>query len=229
MSLLSTPSEASSAGVKKFGVFAGVYVPTLLTILGVIMYLRLGWVVGNAGLLGGLIIVLLAFAITAATGLAMSSFTTNIRIGAGGAYSIISQSLGLEVGGSVGIPLYLAQALAITLYIFGFREGAMFLVPEAWIPGTEAYIGEGSQILNFVLGVVGMELIIDLAAFSAIVGIAYVSAGFAFKIQYVILGIVALSLVSVAIAAMSGSMIYELGEIELIGSYPGEPPAFEGA
>ncbi len=229
MGQLSTPSESASAGVQKYGVFAGVYVPTLLTILGVIMYLRLGWVVGNAGLLGGVLIVLLAFGITMATGLAMSSFTTNIRIGAGGAYSIISQSLGLEVGGSVGIPLYLAQALAITLYIFGFREGAMFLVPETWMPGVEGYIGEGSAVLHFVLGVVGLELIIDMAAFAAIVGIAYVSAGFAFKIQYVILGIVALSLVSVAIAALSGSMVNELGDIELLGTYPGEPPEFDGA
>ncbi|MEM8601186.1 MAG: Na-K-Cl cotransporter, partial [Bacteroidota bacterium] len=108
-------------GARKFGTFAGVFTPTLLTILGVIMYLRTGWVVGNAGVLGALGIILLSFGITIATGLSMSSITTNIRIGAGGAYSIISQSLGLEVGGSVGIPLYLSQALAVAMYVFGFR------------------------------------------------------------------------------------------------------------
>ena len=65
---------------KKYGMFGGVFTPTLLTILGVIMYLRTGWVVGNAGLVGGLLIIALAFAITAATALSMSSITTNIRI-----------------------------------------------------------------------------------------------------------------------------------------------------
>ena len=94
--LSAVPPEATGhvPGPRKFGTFAGVFTPTLLTILGVIMYLRTGWVVGNAGLLGTLAVVGLSFAITAATGLSMSSITTNIRIGAGGAYSIISQSLG---------------------------------------------------------------------------------------------------------------------------------------
>ena len=62
-------------GLKQFGTFAGVFTPTLLTILGVIMYLRLGWVVGNAGLLGAFLVILLANAITLATGLALSSST----------------------------------------------------------------------------------------------------------------------------------------------------------
>ncbi len=195
----------SLGGPQNFGTFAGVYVPTLLTILGVIMYLRLGWVVGNAGILGGLLIILFAFAITGCTGLAMASFTTNIRIGAGGAYSMISQSLGLEVGGSVGIPLYLAQALAITLYIFGFREGWQFLFPDH------------------------PAIVIDLVAFGLIVAIAYKSAEAAFKIQYIILGIVALSLVSVGIAAATGSMQYGLDEMQIWGDFPGEPPAFDGS
>ena len=105
--------EEQKAKPVLFGTFEGVFVPTLLTILGVIMYLREGWVVGNAGLLGAWLIILIAFAITTCTGLSLSSITTNIRIGAGGAFSIISQSLGLEVGGSIGIPLYLSQALAV--------------------------------------------------------------------------------------------------------------------
>ena len=63
---------------KKFGTLPGVFVPTLLTILGAIMYLRLGWVVGNAGLLGALAIILLAHVITVTTGLSVSSMATNI-------------------------------------------------------------------------------------------------------------------------------------------------------
>src|SRR5210317_78110 len=66
--------------ITKFGTFGGVFTPTLLTILGVIMYLRLGWVVGNAGLLGAWLIIIISYAITVFTALSMSSITTNIRI-----------------------------------------------------------------------------------------------------------------------------------------------------
>ena len=106
------------------------FTPALLTIIGVIMYLRLGWVVGNAGLLGAWLIIIISFLITLTTALSMSSITTNIKIGAGGAYGIISQSLGLEIGGSLGIPRYVSQALAVTMYIFGFREGWLFIFPN---------------------------------------------------------------------------------------------------
>ena len=60
----------------------------------------------------------------------MSAITTNIRIGAGGAYAIVSQALGLEVGGSLGIPRYISQGLAVTMYIFGFREGWLGIFPD---------------------------------------------------------------------------------------------------
>ena len=106
----------SPEGENKFGTFAGVFTPTVLTILGAIMYLRLGQVVGNAGLLGTILIILLAHVITVSTGLAVSSVVTNTRVGAGGAFAIIAQSLGLEVGGSVGIPLFIAQGISVALY-----------------------------------------------------------------------------------------------------------------
>ena len=124
--VLEAPDQPGEEMVK-FGMFKGVFVPTLLTILGVIMYLRLGWVVGNVGLLGAWTIILIAFAITTTTALSMSSIISNIRIGAGGAYSIISRSMGLEIGGSIGVSLYLSLALSVALYIFGFRAGLQFL------------------------------------------------------------------------------------------------------
>ncbi|MCO6477761.1 MAG: hypothetical protein J5I94_14120, partial [Phaeodactylibacter sp.] len=123
--------EHEARQAKKFGTFAGVFTPTLLTILGVIMFLREGWIVGNAGLGGAILIIVLSFGITAATGLSMSTFVTNIRVGPGGAFSMISQSLGLEAGGAIGIPLYVSQALAVVMYIFGFREGYLWAA-EAW-------------------------------------------------------------------------------------------------
>ncbi len=179
---------------KTFGTFAGVFTPTTLTILGVIMYIRQPWVVGNAGVLGALAIVLLAVAITLTTALSLSSITTNIRIGSGGAFSLISQSLGLEIGGAIGIPFYFAQAIAVAMYIFGFREGMQTLIPEF------------------------SPLILDLLIFGLVMTIAFISTSFAFKIQYVILGVIVLSLVSIY-----GSLfVNELNfNFEWFGKYPG--------
>ena len=123
------PEEESGGENRILGTFGGVFTPTCLTILGIIMYLRLGWVVGNAGLVGAIAIILLANGITICTGLSISSITTNIRIGAGGAYSILSKSLGLEAGGSIGIPLYISQTLSTALYILGFTEGWLRIFP----------------------------------------------------------------------------------------------------
>ncbi|MDJ0600863.1 MAG: amino acid permease [Crocosphaera sp.] len=158
---------------KKYNTFEGVFKPTLLTILGAIMYLRIGWVVGNAGLLGGLTIVLLSASITVATGLSIASIATNTRLGEGGPYAMISKSLGLEIGGSVGVPLFVSQALAAAMYIFGFREGWLFLFPEH------------------------SPLLIDLIAFLMIFMIAYISAGCAFRVQYLVLIFIILSLISI--------------------------------
>ena len=77
--------------LKRFGWFSGVFTPSILTILGVIMFLRMGWVVGNAGLLGAIAIVVISHVITIATGLSVSSIATNRVVGAGGAYNIISR------------------------------------------------------------------------------------------------------------------------------------------
>ena len=179
---------------KTFGTFAGVFTPTTLTILGVIMYIRQPWVVGNAGVMGALGIVLLSVAITLTTALSLSSITTNIRIGSGGAFSLISQSLGLEIGGAIGIPFYFAQSIAVAMYIFGFREGLQTLTPD----------------IN--------PLILDLAIFAVVMGIAFISTSFAFKIQFVILGIIVLSLASIYGALFVNELNFN---IEWIGQYPG--------
>ncbi len=115
---------------KRFGTFEGVFTPTILTILGVIMYLRLGWVVGNAGFGGALLIIILAKVVTVTTGLAIASMASNIKIGDGGSYAIISRSLGIEIGGAVGLPLFLSQSLGAAMYIVGFTEGWSSIFPD---------------------------------------------------------------------------------------------------
>ena len=115
---------------RKLGTFAGVFTPSILTILGVILYLRLGWVVGQLGLVGTILVILLAHVATITTGLSLTTMTTNMRIGAGGFYSLLSKSLGLEVAGAIGIPLYLSQSLGCALYIIGFTELLKNIYPD---------------------------------------------------------------------------------------------------
>ena len=117
---------------QKFGTFLGVYTPSVLTILGLIMYLRFGWVVGNVGLPLTLLMVMMASSITFFTALSASSIATNMRVGAGGEYFLISRSLGLELGGAIGIPLYLCRTLSITFYSFGLAETGLLFWPPEW-------------------------------------------------------------------------------------------------
>lgn len=115
---------------RKLGTFVGVFTPSILTILGVILYLRSGWVVGNVGLRGAILIVVVANLVTLATAFSLAAIATNMRVGAGGAYYMISRSLGVEVGAAIGIPLFLAQAFSVTLYAFGLAESLQLLWPE---------------------------------------------------------------------------------------------------
>lgn len=181
---------------RRLGTFGGVFTPTLLTILGVIMYLREGWVIGNAGLFGGFLIILIAYGITATTGLAMSSMTTNIRLGAGGAYAIVAQSLGLEIGGALGIPRYLSQALAVTMYVFGFREGWLWVFPGH------------------------SPLLVDIVGFVGLYAVAYLSLDLAIKVQYLIMAVIAVSLVSIGVAAYQGSMVIPFQDVQMWGTFP---------
>lgn len=179
---------------KKFGMLAGVFTPTFLTILGVIMFIRLPWVVGNAGVLGAITILFLSVAITFTTALSLSSITTNIRIGAGGAFSLISQSLGLEIGGAIGIPFFFSQAIAVAMYVFGFREGLTSLFPE----------------MN--------ALVLDVGVFLFVMAISFISTSFAFKIQYLIMAIIILALGSIVMGLIDRPLVYDF---QWLGTYPG--------
>lgn len=154
------------------GTFGGVFTPSILTILGVIMYLRFGWVVGNVGLLGTLLIVTLATSITFLTALSVAAIATDQRVRIGGAYYMISRSLGIEAGGAVGIPLYIALALSVALYTVGFAESLVAVFPN----------------LDFKM--VGLITTVGITA------LALISAKVAIRAQYFIMFGIALSLLS---------------------------------
>jgi len=166
-----TPNSPATEAGAGFGAFKGVFTPSVLTILGVIMYLRLGWVLGNAGLTGTLVIVTLSSAVTFLTALSIAATATNMRVGIGGAYFMISRSLGLQAGAAVGVPLYFAQALGISFYVVGFAEAVNNVFPA--LPIT--WIG--------------------VAALCALGALAWLSADLALKSQYVILATIVFSLV----------------------------------
>jgi amino acid transporter len=167
-----TQKSASSAG--RFGTFKGVFTPNVLTILGIILFLRTGWVVGQTGLWGAIAIIALANAISFMTGLSLSAIATSMDVKAGGNYYLISRSLGLEIGGAIGIPLYLSQAISVAFYIIGFTE-AMSSIPA--------------------VAAIDPRLLATGVAFAFVV-IAYVGADFALRIQYAILVILAAALLS---------------------------------
>ncbi|MBR9700109.1 amino acid permease, partial [Candidatus Woesearchaeota archaeon] len=93
----------------KFSTFSGVFVPSVLAILGAVMYLIMPKVLGGVGMIKMLLIILLAHSVTIATAYSLSAIATNIKVKGGGLYYLISRSLGSEFGGSLGVQLYLAQ------------------------------------------------------------------------------------------------------------------------
>ncbi|MEM7113376.1 MAG: amino acid permease [Chloroflexota bacterium] len=172
--MTSATKSAPGTQAGRFGMFAGVFTPNILTILGIILFLRIGWVVGQAGLWGALIIVLVANAISLLTGLSLSSIATSMQVKAGGNYYLISRTLGLEIGGAIGIPLFLSQAISVAFYIIGFTEALYTL---EWVQQFDPRII--SSIVALVFGI-----------------ISYIGADFALKIQFFILAVLIAAIIS---------------------------------
>ncbi|XP_076203916.1 solute carrier family 12 member 1 isoform X2 [Aptenodytes patagonicus] len=123
--------EENKAGFVKFGWVKGVLVRCMLNIWGVMLFIRLSWIVGQAGIGLGVIIILLATMVTSITGLSTSAIATNGFVRGGGAYYLISRSLGPEFGGSIGLIFAFANAVAVAMYVVGFAETVVELLKES--------------------------------------------------------------------------------------------------
>ncbi|XP_039645591.1 solute carrier family 12 member 7 isoform X2 [Perca fluviatilis] len=133
----------------QMGTFMGVYLPCLQNILGVILFLRLTWIVGTAGILESLAIVCLCCSCTMLTAISMSAIATNGVVPAGGSYYMISRSLGPEFGGAVGLCFYLGTTFAGSMYILGTIEILLtYIVPKAAIFVAERKEDEVDALLN---------------------------------------------------------------------------------
>ncbi|XP_061172225.1 solute carrier family 12 member 2-like [Saccostrea echinata] len=115
-------STANKATAVKFGWIKGVLVRCLLNIWGVMLFMRLSWVVGQAGIGLSTVIILLATVVTLLTLISMSAICTNGEVKGGGAYYMISRSLGPEFGGAIGLIFSVANAVAVSMYVVGFAE-----------------------------------------------------------------------------------------------------------
>ena len=131
---LSGPASHSQEG-HGFGT-APVFLTSICTILGAILFLRFGYAVAHVGLWGSLAIIALGHLVTIPTVLAVSEIATNRRVAGGGAYYIVSRSFGPSIGGTIGITLYLSQAISIAFYMVAFAEALQPLYE--WVAATYA-------------------------------------------------------------------------------------------
>ncbi len=166
-------TSAPKAQGYQFGTFAGVYTPALLTILGLVMFMRTNYVLGNVGLAAMLIILVIGGTITLATGFAISAISTNTDVKGGGAYFLISRVLGPSFGTSIGLTLFVSQTFAVAFNILGATESLVMGYPilRPWFP-----------VLNIAIG-----LLLGL--------VVWKGADWAIKAQYFIMAVLALSVV----------------------------------
>ncbi|KAM3591011.1 uncharacterized protein V6R79_020566 [Siganus canaliculatus] len=124
------PQTPESKAPVRFGWVVGVMIRCMLNIWGVILFLRLSWITSQAGLLLTWLIILMSVMVTSVTALSISAIATNGRVTSGGAYFMISRSLGPEIGGPIGMVFSFANALACALNTVGFAEVVRDLLKE---------------------------------------------------------------------------------------------------
>ncbi|XP_061111240.1 solute carrier family 12 member 7-like isoform X3 [Conger conger] len=175
----------------QMGTFIGVYLPCMQNILGVILFLRLTWIVGTAGILESFAIVFMCCACTMLTAISMSAIATNGVVPAGGSYYMISRSLGPEFGGAVGLCFYLGTTFAGSMYILGTIEILLtYIVPNGAIFRAERKQDELAAMLNN-MRVYG-TCCLALMALVVFVGVKYVN-----KLALVFLACVVLSIMAI--------------------------------
>ncbi|MBN1958506.1 MAG: amino acid permease [Desulfuromonadales bacterium] len=167
-------SPEKSPQDNKLGTFAGVFTPSILTILGIILFMRLGFVVGNAGLKQALLIIFIANLISVLTSLSLSAVATNLTVRGGGDYYLISRTLGLEFGGALGLVLFLAQSVSIAFYCIGFAE----------------------VLVGFWGGSEFTAQIIALIAIAGLFVLSWQGADWATRFQFVVMALLVLALAS---------------------------------
>uniref|UniRef100_A0A6J0U8K3 Solute carrier family 12 member 9 n=1 Tax=Pogona vitticeps TaxID=103695 RepID=A0A6J0U8K3_9SAUR len=125
---------------RQLSTFFGVIVPTVLSMFSIVVFMRVGFVVGHAGFLQSLLMLVVAYLIISLTVLSVCAISTNGAVQAGGAYFMISRTLGPEFGGSIGLMFYLANVCACGVYVLGLVEAILdvFGADGSDLPGAKA-------------------------------------------------------------------------------------------
>jgi len=97
-----------------------VFLTAISTILGAVMFLRFGYAVGSIGFMGTLSIIIIGHIVTISTAMAIAEIATNQKVEGGGEYYIISRSFGINIGASMGVTLYLSQAISVAPHSSSF-------------------------------------------------------------------------------------------------------------
>jgi amino acid transporter len=195
--------------------FGGVFVPCVLTILGVIMFMRTGFVVGQSGVWLAFVILGISKLITTLTTLSLSAISSNLKMEGGGVYFMISRVLGPDFGGSIGITLYFAQAVGVAFYVIGFTE-ALFSVLAPLLSMVNLWNMDGNQLaIQFFL-----PQIISSAVVAGLFALTFKGAEVAIKAQYVVLAVL---MVAVASFLIGGALDFDSANFEAC-----KRPAFEG-
>lgn len=138
-------------------------IPCLLNIWGVMLFLRLSWVVGQAGIYQTLIIIGISALVCVVTTLSLATICTNGEVKGGGIYYIISRSLGPEFGASVGVVFAFANAVAASMNTIGFCDSLNDLLKNHGLKildngvNDTRIIGSVALLVMVVICAVGMD------------------------------------------------------------------------
>ncbi|XP_050554870.1 solute carrier family 12 member 4 isoform X4 [Spodoptera frugiperda] len=180
--------DVKPAPPARMGTLIGVYLPCIQNIFGVILFIRLTWVVGTAGAIQGFLIVLVCCCTTMLTAISMSAIATNGVVPAGGSYFMIGRALGPECGGAVGMLFYTGTTLAAAMYIVGAVEIVLtYMAPWMSIFGDFTKDPE-AMYNNFRVYGTGLLLIMGMVVF---VGVKFVNKFATVALACVILSITA--------------------------------------
>uniref|UniRef100_A0A1I7XVJ4 Solute carrier family 12 member 3 n=1 Tax=Heterorhabditis bacteriophora TaxID=37862 RepID=A0A1I7XVJ4_HETBA len=172
----------------KFGWVQGVFIRCLLNIFGVMLYLRISWVAGQAGIGLGSLIVILAAIVTTITAISTCAICTNGDVKGGGAYFLISRSLGPEFGGSIGLIFSVANAVGAAMYIVGFAETVRDILKE--------------NDFMIIDGGIWDVRIIGFAACIILMGIVFIGTEFESKMQMGLLAILLTSILNYIVGSV---------------------------
>ena len=196
------PEQPDGMGAQaRFGTFGGVFTPCVLTILGVIKFMRTGFVTGYAGLWLGLAILAISKMITALTAFSLSAIASNLRMRVGGVYFMISRVLGPDFGGSIGITLFIAQAVSVAFYTIGFTEALMDVLSPLLVQVSVGEITALDAVTTYKI-----PQILSSVVIVSLFGLTFKGADIALKAQ---VGVLVLLLLSVASFLIGGALKFD--------------------